>query len=92
MDKWKMYKKLVHFKNVHNKNYIILTAIIGVLFFLFLLPMFFIFKVFMTLASIALGVRLWDKWHTFFQKKKSPTSKRQLSSRTQSRVKHHQKN
>ena len=87
-----LYKKLVGLNFIHNKNPVILISIIGLLVFLFLIPFLFIFKVFMILASIALGIKLWDKRHTFFQKKKTAVKKRQLSARTQHRDKRHHRN
>ena len=68
MHKRMLYKKLVGLNFIHNKNPVILISIIGLLVFLFLIQFLFIFKVFMILASIALGIKLWDKRHTFFQK------------------------
>ena len=87
MDKRNLYKKLMRLDFIHTKNPVVLISIIGLLVFLFLIPFLFILKVFLILASIALGLKLWDKRHTFFQKKSAAVEKRQLSVRTQHRGK-----
>lgn len=71
-----MRQKLLKLKKLLDKKNLVLMAVAAFILFIMLIPLTFILKLFLTVVSIGLALKIWAKRHHFFSSKKHSKKKK----------------